>query len=99
MTLPSLRDDRARAALGSLSAIGAALAGFGAGVLFARQLNALALPQSSSGSRPMCSECLAQCGCNLRRGYTPSTVINSFSVQRRLLMAGVAQCMRMRDSA
>jgi hypothetical protein len=42
MTAPSLY--RARTALGSLSAVGAAVAGFGAGVLFAGPLRAMAWP-------------------------------------------------------
>jgi len=42
-------DDRARAALGSLSAVGAGVAGFGAGVLFADRVPALAWPALVGG--------------------------------------------------
>ena len=49
MTAAHPNQDRARAALGSLSAVGAAVAGFGVGVLFADRVPALAWPAVVGG--------------------------------------------------
>ena len=74
MSGPSLRGDRARAALGSLSAVGAAVAGFGGGVLFAGALSALAWPAVILGIGVHLFGMLGTIRLRSAEGYTPSSI-------------------------
>lgn len=77
MRSASLRDDRASAALRSLSAIGAALAGFGVGVLFASALNAFAWPAIIIGIAVHVFGMLGTMRLQSVAGYAPSALERS----------------------
>ena len=72
MTAPS--KNRARAALGSLSAVGAAVAGFGAGVLFAGPLSALAWPAVIIGIGVHLFGMIGTMRLQSASGYIPSSI-------------------------
>lgn len=72
-----MRDDRARAALGSLSAIGAALAGFGVGVLFASALSTLAWPAIAVGIAVHVFGMVGTMRFQSAAGYAPSALERS----------------------
>lgn len=72
MMAPSL--NRARAAFGSLSAVGAAVAGFGAGILFAGPLRALAWPAMIIGIGVHLFGMVGTMRLQSASGYIPSSI-------------------------
>lgn len=66
--------NRARAALGSLSAVGAAIAGFGVGVLFAGRMAALAWPATIIGIVVHLFGMIGTVRLFSREGYRPSAL-------------------------
>lgn len=68
------RDDRVRAALASLSAIGAAVAGFGVGLLFAAELAALAWPAVAAGIASHLFGMIGTMRLQSAYGYRPSAL-------------------------
>jgi hypothetical protein len=68
------RDDRVRAALASLSAIGAAVAGFGVGLLFGAELAALAWPAVAAGIAAHLFGMIGTMRLQSAHGYRPSAL-------------------------
>ena len=69
----TLRPDRARAALTSLSAVGAAVGGFGVGVLFAKPLAATAWPALTIGLAAHLFGMIGLMRLQATAGYQPSS--------------------------
>jgi hypothetical protein len=67
------RPDRARAALTSLSAVGAAVGGFGVGVLFAKPLGAAAWPALIVGLAVHLFGMIGSMRLQATEGYQPSS--------------------------
>lgn len=68
------RPDRTIAALGSLSAVGAALAGLGVGVIFADRLTAVAWPAVAAGVVVHLYGMIGAMKARSHQGYRPSPV-------------------------